>query len=95
MKKISFLIFNLFILSGCVQSTAMLGPALTAASTGNALQTGFSYGANLTIKKTTGKNPSEHIVDYKVKKKLEKNLKNLLKKHIKLTRKKISLRTKN
>jgi outer membrane lipoprotein-sorting protein len=95
MKKISFLIFNLFILSGCVQSTAMLGPALTAASTGNALQTGFSYGANLTIKKTTGKNPSEHIVDYKAKKKLEKNLKNLLKKHIKLTRKKILLRTKN
>ena len=95
MKKISFLIFNLVILSGCVQSTAMLGPALTAASTGNALQTGFSYGANLTIKKTTGKNPSEHIVDYKAKKKLEKNLKNLLKKHIKLTRKKILLRTKN
>jgi outer membrane lipoprotein-sorting protein len=95
MKKISFLIFNLFILSGCVQSTAMLGPALTAASTGNALQTGFSYGANLTIKETTGKNASEHIVDYKAKKKIEKDLKNLLKKHIKLTRKKISLRTKN
>jgi len=73
----------------------MLGPALTAASTGNVLQTGFSYGANLTIRETTGKNPSEHIFDYKAKKKLEKNLKNLLKKHIKLTRKNISLRRKN
>ena len=69
---IGFLIFNLIILSGCVQSTAMLGPALTAASTGNVLQTGFSYGANLTIKKTTGKNTSEHIVDYKAKKRIEK-----------------------
>ena len=95
MKKISFLIFNLVILSGCVQSTAMLGPVLTAATTGNVYQTGFSYGANLTIKETTGKSPSEHVSDYKRQKKVEKNLKNLLKKHIKLTRKKILLRTKN
>ena len=51
MKKIIFLIFNLIILSGCVQSTAMLGPAVTAASTGNILQTGLSYGANLAIKR--------------------------------------------
>tara|TARA_B110000116_G_C16195213_1_gene298473 strand:- start:161 stop:448 length:288 start_codon:yes stop_codon:yes gene_type:complete len=95
MKKIIFLIFNLIILSGCVQSTAMLGSAVTAASTGNVLQTGLSYGANLAIKETTGKNPSEHIVDYKAKKRIEKDLKNLLKKHIKLTRKKISLGKKN
>ena len=79
MKKISFLIFNLVILSGCVQSTAMLGPVLTAATTGNVYQTGFSYGANLTIKKTTGKSPSEHASDYKREKKVEKNLKILLK----------------
>jgi len=95
MKKIIFLICNLIILNGCVQSTAMLGPALTAASTGNFLQTGFSYGANLTIRETTGKNLTEHIVDYKAKKRIEKDLKNLLKEHIKLTRKKILLRTKN
>ena len=73
----------------------MLGPVVTAASTGNVLQTGLSYGANLAIKETTGKNPSEHIVDYKEKKRIEKDIKNLLKKHIKLTRQKISLRTKN
>ena len=95
MKKIIFLIFSLTVLSGCMQTTTMLGPALTAVSTGNALQTGLSYGANLTIKETTGKNTSEHIVDYKTKKKIEKDLKNLLEKHIKLTRKKISIRTKN
>ena len=95
MKKISFLIFNLVILSGCVQSTAMLGPALTAASTGNVLQTGFSYGANLTIKETTGKSSSEHIADYKKKKVAEKDLENLLKKHIQLVREKITLSRKN
>ena len=95
MKKIIFLLFNLIILSGCVQSTTMFGPALTAASTGNVLQTGLSYGANLTIKEATGKSPSEHIADYKEKKKIEKQLKNLLKKHIRLTRKKILPRVRN
>ena len=95
MKKIIFLVLNLIILSGCVQSTAMIGPAITAASTGNFLQAGFSYGTNLTKKETTGKNTSEHIVDYKKKKRIEKNLKNLLKEHIKVTRKKILLTTKN
>ena len=78
-----------------MQSTAMLGPALTAASTGNSLQASFSYGANLTIKETTGKSPSEHVSDYKRQKKVEKNLKILLKKHIQLVRKNISLNKKN
>jgi len=73
----------------------MLGPVLTAASTGNVLQTGLSYGANLTIEEATGKNPTKHIIDYKAKKIIDKDLKNLLKKHIKLTRKKILLRKKN
>ena len=95
MKKISFLIFNLVLLSGCVQTTAMVGPAVTAATTGNVLQASLSYGTNFTIKETTGKSPTEHISNYKNKKKIEKNLENLLKKHIESTRKKISLIAKN
>ena len=94
MKKIIFLLINLILLSGCVQSTAMFGPALTAATTGNIFQAGLSYGTNLTIKEKTGKSPSEHVVDYNKKKIDEKKLKNLIIKHVQLTRKKISTITK-
>ena len=95
MKKLSFLISNLVLLSGCVQTAAMVGPAVTVATTGNVLQASLSYGTNLTIKETTGKSPAEHISNYKNKKKIEKDLENLLKKHIESTRKKISMRAKN
>ena len=95
MKKIIFFIFSLITLSGCVQSTTMLAPALAGFTSGNAYQAGLSYGTNLTIKEKTGKTASEHIVDYKTKKTMEINLKNLIKEHIKLTKKKISLNTNN
>ena len=42
-------------LSGCVQSSAFLGPAVTGASTGNAYQAGLSLSSNLVVKKATGK----------------------------------------
>tara|TARA_B100000965_G_scaffold364849_1_gene348807 strand:- start:1200 stop:1427 length:228 start_codon:yes stop_codon:yes gene_type:complete len=39
------------ILSGCAQSTAMLGPAITFASTGNVSQAGFTFATNKAVKK--------------------------------------------
>ena len=51
----------LFFLNGCVQSTALLGPAYTMASTGNVFQAGLSYGSNQAVKKITGKSPTENI----------------------------------
>lgn len=93
MKKISFLLLSLILLSGCMQSTAMLGPAITVATSGNIYQAGLSYGTNLTIKETTGKSPSEHVVEYNSKKTMEKDLKDMIQKHILLTRKKISQNT--
>ena len=43
-KRIFFYIVTVGFLSGCVQSTAMVGPAITIASTGNALDFGdMSY----------------------------------------------------
>ena len=48
-------------LSGCIQSTALLGPGLTIATTGNIMQAGFQYGANSAIKKETGKDPLTHL----------------------------------
>ncbi len=43
--KIYFIFLSLIFLSGCVQSTALLGPGLTVISTGNVMQAGFQYGA--------------------------------------------------
>ena len=75
LKKIIAGLFLLFFLNGCVQSTALLGPAYTLASSGNIYQAGLSYGSNQAVKKITGKSPTENIkslVDNKKKKIEEK-----------------------
>ena len=61
--KIIFLILHLVFLNSCLHSTALLGPGLTVATTGNIMQAGFQYGANTAIKKETGKDTLEHIKD--------------------------------
>ena len=74
LKKIIAGLFLLFFLNGCVQSTALLGPVYTMASTGNVYQAGLSYGSNKAVKNMTGKTPTENIkslVDNK-KMKIEK-----------------------
>ena len=53
-KKILSCILVGIILSGCAQSTAMLGPALTLATTGNATQAGMTFFTNKAVKKETG-----------------------------------------
>ena len=50
-------------LNGCLQSSAMLGPAYTMASTGNIYQAGLGYGSNIMIKKHTGKTTIENVKD--------------------------------
>tara|TARA_B110000495_G_C22860096_1_gene501531 strand:- start:76 stop:327 length:252 start_codon:yes stop_codon:yes gene_type:complete len=44
-----------------VQNTALLGPAVTAASTGNLYQAGLSYGSSKVVTKITGKTTTENI----------------------------------
>ena len=61
LKKIIAGLFLLFFINGCVQSTALLGPAVTVASTGNVYQAGLSYGSSQAVKKITGKSPTENI----------------------------------
>ena len=53
-NKIFIYIVTGIILSGCAQSTAMLGPALTLASTGNVSQAGITYFTNKAVEKETG-----------------------------------------
>jgi len=57
-------ILLLFFLNGCVQSTALLGPAYTLFSTGNVYQAGLSYGSNHAVKKITGKSTTENIKSF-------------------------------
>ena len=61
LKKIIISAFAMCFLTGCLQNTALLGPAITVASTGNIYQAGLSYGSSKTIKKMTGKTPDENI----------------------------------
>ena len=61
--------FCYFFFNGCVQSTALLGPAYTLASTGNIYQAGLSYGSNQAVTKITGKSPTENIKSFTDRKK--------------------------
>ena len=62
MKTILLLVSFVF-LSGCFQSMALLGPAITGASTGKIYQAGLSYGTNVIMLQATGKTTSEHMMD--------------------------------
>jgi len=62
-KKIFYIFLIFFFLNGCIQSTALLGPGITIATTGNALQAGLQYGANTAIKNETGKDTFSHLKD--------------------------------
>ena len=64
LKKIIISAFAMCFLTGCLQNTAFLGPAITVASTGNIYQAGLSYGSSATIKKMTGKTPTENIKSF-------------------------------
>ena len=61
MKKILLILVCFILLSGCVQSLALLGPAITGASTGKIYQAGLSYGTNMIMEQATGKTAYEHM----------------------------------
>ena len=89
------LIATLIFLNGCLQSTALVGPVITLATTGNLVHAGVQYGANNAIKKETGADALTYIkntVEEKNnQKKFEKKFKQLVEKRIKTTRQKLSL----
>ena len=64
MKKILGLLLGLFLLTGCAESLALLGPTSTAATGGNIAQSAFSSAVNYGVKKQTGKSPMEHAIAY-------------------------------
>ena len=80
------------ILSGCAQSTAMLGPALTLATTGNATQAGMTFFTNKAVKKETGMD-TVSFVSNKLEQNSSKNrkFKKLVETNFEKTRKKLIL----
>tara|TARA_B100000579_G_scaffold121830_1_gene98053 strand:- start:686 stop:1000 length:315 start_codon:yes stop_codon:yes gene_type:complete len=59
--KFFFIILLLLLFNSCAQNTALLGPAYTLGTTGNAFQAGVSYGTSYVVKKATGKTTSENV----------------------------------
>ena len=79
MKKILVFIVSGLILSGCAQSPAMLGPAITLASSGNVSQAGLTFFTNKAVEKETGMDTVSFVTN-----KIEKqNSKNRLKRDFK------------
>ncbi len=91
--NIFFVIFVLIFLSGCIQTTSLLGPGVTIATTGNVIQAGFQYGANTAIKNETGKDVLTHIKDkvdeQNKEKKFYVQFKQLIENRIETTRQKL------
>ena len=80
--KIFATISLLFLLNGCVQSTAFLGPAVTIASSGNVYQAGLSYGSNLAVQKISGKSTVQNIQQILMPKKNDNKTISIVKKKI-------------
>lgn len=95
MRKILIILASFLFLTACAETTALLGPAITAGNSGNLMQAGFSYGSNMVVKKTTGKTPSEHASSYIKEKKEEKKRRqefvSYLQSHIETIRNKLAL----
>ena len=92
-KKIYLIVLISIFLSGCIQSTALLGPGVTIATTGNVMQAGFQYGANSAIKNETGKDALTHlkdaVEDEQENQKFEKKIRNFTRNTIKRVKKKL------
>ena len=94
-KRILIYIASTAILSGCAQSTAMLGPAITLASTGNVSQAGIAFFTNKVVEKETGMNTvsfvSSKIEQNGSKTRIRREFKELVETNFEKTRQKLIL----
>jgi len=96
-KIVLYFCISLF-LTGCYQSSAMVGPVITFASTGNVSQAGLAYITNKAVEKETGMSTTKYvstILEEKNKKnknkKINEELMILVKTNFEETRKKLLL----
>jgi len=98
-KKILNYILVGIILSGCAQSTAMIGPAITLASSGNMSQAGLTFFTNKAVEKETGMSTvsyvSNKIEKQNSKTKLKREFKKLVQTNFEKTREKLILQDKS
>ena len=106
MQKIIVLLSSMFLLVGCIESVALLG---TSSANGKLVQSSLKSGVSLGIKKTTGKTPLQHALNYAEEKNIDKKKKKCIsfiektnseacaiaKKQVALTKAKIKNKTKN
>ena len=94
-NKIFIYIVTGIILSGCAQSTVMLGPALTLASTGNVSQAGIAFITNKAVQKETGMDTvsfvSQKFEQKNSKTRLRREFKKLVETNFEKTREKLIL----
>ncbi len=92
-KRILIYIASTAILSGCAQSTAMLGPAITLASTGNVSQAGITFFTNKVVEEETGMNTvsfvSSKIEQNSSKTRIRREFKELVEANFEKTRQKL------
>ena len=69
MKRILFLLLTIFLLNGCAESLALLGPGT---SNGKLVQSSLNSAISFGVKKKTGKTPLEHAIAYAEEKNPEK-----------------------
>ena len=94
-KRILACILAGIILSGCAQSTAMIGPAITLASSGNVSQAGLTFFTNKAVEKETGMDTvsyvSKKIEEKHSENKLKREFKTLVETNFEKTRQKLKL----
>ena len=91
--KIFSLLISFFFLTGFIPFFSILGPSLTAITSGNIYKASAQFIIDQSVKKTTGKNSLTLVKDELDKKnqqnKLNEELRQLVEKRIKMTRKKL------
>ena len=64
MKCKFLLLVSLFFLTSCGQIVALIGPAITAGSSGEIYRAAYSLGSDHFVKRVTGKTTFEHVSSY-------------------------------
>ena len=94
--RIVLISISFIFLTGFVHLTSLLGPAVTVVSSGNIFKASSQFIVDRYIKETTGKNSLTFVKEEVIKKNnqndLNKKLKQLVKKRIKITRKKLDFK---
>ena len=72
MRKTLSLLVTLFLLNGCAESLALIGPVTSGAGSGKVAQSALSSAVSYGVKQQTGKSPSQHALTYVKKNNPEK-----------------------